>query len=659
MIKTSLCLAVLVSSAAVAVTPYYSIRSQSENIAREMVGAGWNTQINLCDMDEWYGNFSITPEWTSSFRSRYIAESLFGCNNCCLPCNTSCNTSCDTSCCSPCGPCWDNNCDDNYRVRVTGSQVAERGANDWLADNFGLPVDYKSCVTFEPKIDNFLVDFNFYLGLDEWCQGMYFRIHAPVVYTRWDLNMCECVEAQGEGNHPVGYFNKTVNGEAGNYFGIARNNLVSNFTSFISGCGVINSNDIAFNPLCYAKMDSCRRTETALADIRMALGWNFWCDECYHVGLGIYAAAPTGNKVEGNYLFEPVVGNGKHWELGGQFTSHWTFWTDECEERSCAFYLDANISHMFKAKQCRVFDLCGKPLSRYMLASKFKTPVEGLYAGDTPDVPSKQFAGIYSPVANLTYMPVDVSVGVQGDLALMFQYNHCNWSFDLGYNFWGRSCDKIECRCDCCPTFEENTWALKGDAYMYGFDTEAIDNDDVGVALSASQSLATIYAGKNTPAATDASPWYKNASVDNAQLAWNNSAGDAELYTLDSVGANAEQVYTSLDPVFIKFNDFDLCGARTKGLSHKLFVNFDYTWCDHECWVPYLGIGGEVEFAQKPCDDCCNDWCNPCGTSCSPCDTACSPCYSNCCDDNCCNDSCCTAAVSQWGIWLKGGVAFN
>jgi len=663
MLKHALCLTFLLSGTAGAVAPYYSIRSQSENIARELVGAGWNTQINLCDMDCWYGNFAITAEYAKSFKPCYIAQCLFGCwNNNCSPCATSCSTSCNPcGPCNSCGPCYDNCCDDSYVVRISGSTVEGRGGSDWLADYFGLPTDYQSCVTFEPRISNFLVDFNLYLGLDEWCQGMYFRIHAPVVHTRWDLNMCECIGNRGVLNHPAGYFNKTFDVVDTDTIGILRSNLVPSFASFISGCGVINDPTISFSPLCYAKMDCCERKKTALSDIQMALGWNFWCDCDYHVGLNIRAVAPTGNRPEGCYLFEPIVGNGKHWELGAGFTSHWDFWHDECECSCASFYFDMNITHLFKTKQCRTFDLNCKPLSRYMLAAKFKTPVENLYAGEIGPVtkPIKQFAGIYSPVANLTNIPVDVSIGVQGDLAFMLQYIHCNWSFDLGYNFWGRSCEKIECRCDCCPCFEENTWALKGDAFMYGYNTVA---EPLAVALSASQSGATICKGTNNYPDGDKTAsieYFQNPGADRRAKAWYDSAGTIELESYDSVGP--AQVYTSKDPVFISYCDFDLCGARTKGLSHKIFAHVDYTWCDNECWVPYLGVGFEAEFGHKPCDDCCyNDCntclpCNPCSTSCNPC----GPCNTNCCDNNCCDDSCCTCALSQWGVWLKGGVAFN
>jgi len=303
-----------------------------------------------------------------------------------------------------------------------------------------------------------------------------------------------------------------------------------------------------------------------------------------------------------------------------------------------------------------------------MLAAKFKTPVEDLLAG--PDssnlsMPVKQFAGEYTPVANLTTMSVDVSVGIQADLVLMFEYTRCNWSIDVGYNFWGSSCEKIEWGCDCCfPCFQENTWVLKGDAFMYGAYTP--DSTAVVVPTSASQFNSTLFCGLNNYPSGDTSAgieWYQNPGVDNRQIAWNAQSTPEQLAILKPIDGSIRPIYTSLEPVFIRFCDIDCNGARTRGLSHKLFAHFNYTWeewCGCEDWTPYLGFGFEVEFAQRCCDDCCLPCypCGPCGTTGgTTCGTSCYPCGT--CYDNCCNDCCPKCAVSQWGVWLKGGFAFG
>jgi len=656
-----------------AVAPYFRIRSQSENAARELVGAGWNFQINCCNDDRCYGNFSITPEYTHSFKPYQIAESLFCCcdkpyTSCMQPTSgDSCAFSAE-SCCNSCnmsgGLCQTPCCDNLYRIRITGSQVEGRNSCDWLADYFGLPTDYKSCVSFEPRIENFLADLNLFLGLDEWVQGLYFRVHAPIVHTRWDLNMCECIQDEGKNNHWAGYFNQTVTVVDTATYGIERSNLVPNFASFITGCGTINSPDITFNPLCHAKMYYNQCTKTGLSDIQMALGWNCCCDWDYNVGFNLRVVAPTGTTPRADYLFEPIIGNGHHWEVGGGFSSFWTWWKSQDECKLCAFYVDVNATHMFKARQCRTFDLCCKPLSRYMLAAHYKSDVENLKAGNpvgNATVPNKQFDGIYSPVANLTTMPVDVSVAVQGDLVLMMQYIHNNWSFDIGYNFWGQTCEKIEYRCDCCPLFEENSWALKGDSFMYGFNGATLKSST----LSASQTQATIGSGRNNYPDGDTSKrppilWFQNPGVDNRQPAWDTPTPSLPLIIPSPSGQHA-QVYTSKNPILIKECDIDLCSAQSRGQSHKLFGHIDYTWsCCDRC-TPYIGIGFEAEFAQQPCDNNSCATCKPystCFYACNPCGIPHeSPCCGPCCDDACCN-SCAICPLSQWGVWLKCGCAF-
>jgi len=118
----------------------------------------------------------------------------------------------------------------------------------------------------------------------------------------------------------------------------------------------------------------------------------------------------TALKVYG--FFEPIVGQGKHWELGGGLDARWVWWRSCDEDKDFTVYLDANVAHLFKARQCRTFDLCNKPLSRYMLAMKFTNSVSSLLAGDTAAAavaPKYQCAKEFTPVANITTLPVDVS----------------------------------------------------------------------------------------------------------------------------------------------------------------------------------------------------------------------------------------------------------
>lgn len=663
--------------------PRIMVRSQSVDSARELVG--WAHQVNLFDVGCLYGTFAITPEYTQSFRSNRLAQNVFG-----NIFNSTTGTSCTTG-------CFDNSCDNNdcgLSFNVTGSCVANRGSCDLLADYFGLPTDFNSTITVKPRISNFLVDFDLYLGLDEWLCGLWFRVHAPVVHAKWKLGLCETVNAAGTNAHPAGYFSNVE---------IPRANLLTNFAQFLSGAqpnfAGVAGNNVTFNPLnrqlvpnctvnsscntsCNSSCDNDGQSlkDTKLSEIQMALGWNFWqCDD-YHVGLGVRVAAPTGTRIgKCPYLFSPIIGNGHHWELGAMFTSHYTFWRGCDYDRSFGLYVDMNITHLFNTRQCRTFDLCGRgTLSSYMLAQQLTdnvTTLNGNTTGVTAGgaVPATgytasnaQFANVFTPVANLTTANVKVSIPVQVDLTAMFNYQHCGFEWDLGYNLWATSCEKIKgCARNCTTGSTTNNlvtanYALKGDSYVYGqYLANAITSPTGFTAqpLAATQSLATIHTGRNGCPETTAN--LGNPGIDNRQFAYvGTGAAAIPVYTFAAVPVNVAanpQERTSIQPVTLVDNNLDINGARAKGLTHKVFTHFSYTWeCD--CWMPYVGIGGKAEFAQGRNNDCCT---TDCITSPSLSSTVCNT-NTNCgSSTNCSNGNCARTSISEWGIWIKGGVAFN
>lgn len=651
-------LALLCSVPALAnVVPTILPRSESWQAARELVGT--RDQVNLYGKDSLYGTFFMMPGYDRTFKDHRITEMLF-CDA--LATGTTSSGCCSTNCCSS--------------IKISGSQVTSRGAKDLLADYFGLPTDFQSTISFCPQISNFFMDFNLYLGFDEWLEGLYFKIHAPFVHTRWELGFCEKNITAGVLDMPVGYFNSdlTQGGViANNPRGVLNASLLHKFEDFVANEKTPNlGTTVTFEPLRHAKMYKCTKSENKLSDIQMALGWNFWQNEDYHFGLSIRADAPTASKLRGTYLFEPLVGNGHHWALGGGVSAHWTAWRSEDEINDFSFYLEGNVEHLFKAHQCRTFDLCCKPLSRYMLAEKMTSTISGGLVATDSTAPNAQFNNLFTSVANLTTMNVDVSADVAGNVALMLAWNHRNWGFDLGYEFFGQSSEKICKRCcdDCCCTnnttsFAENTWALKGDAYVYGFINSGGLTPTLSgaTALSATENSATIFAGTNAGLANT----YTNLGVDNKKLAEATAGNLVEIgYTTTPL-----QVYSSFPSIFIKQSDIDMTGVRI--IDHKIFGHIQYNWKNHEDWIPYFGVGGEVQFGHRDskccpssCDSSCNSCCtSSCGSSCSSsCGSSCSgSCSSSCNSCNSCCDSKCNegrnAGLWVWGIWVKGGVSFD
>jgi len=589
------------------ITPKFTIRSQGANALRRMVQSVG--VMNLYDISGLNGTVAITPEYTRSIRTNDIITCLFG---------------------GPlCGAC--------DQIKIQGSRVADRDETAWLADYFYLPTDFSSTITVRPNIQSFLIDFFGYVGLDNWVSGLYAWVQAPLTWTKWNLNFCERIQAPGEFDYLAGYFSPDI---------IRRENLLQDFSSYIRGNAPqdVTQEDITvtFNGLTCAKICGSQ-SNTSLSELRVALGWNFLLCPDYHLGFNLQVSAPTGNKVDSTFFFSPQNGNDHHWEFGFGIDGHALLWQSDCEDAHFGFYCDANLTHLFKNKQTRCFDLCGKQLSRYMLAERMDAPNDAQElqsANNNTIFPTTKFNNEFAPVANITSRTVDVSIGIQADIVAMFNYTNDHWSWDIGYNLWARSNERIK-RNNHCNRFTQETWALKGDAHVFGFDT-AVGSQ--ARALSATMYSATINNGKNfgvagvTPGSATESAAITNIGIDNRTPA----AFDGNPLSTQPAPAPFNAINTSIPPVFIAESDINF--ARIKGLSNKLFTHFGYIWNRH-CNQPYLGIGFEVEFAQ-PNQIFCDDDCHSCDASCS---------------DNCStlNGDSVRCGLSQWGVWVKGGLAFN
>ena len=200
------------------------------------------------------------------------------------------------------------------------------------------------------------------------------------------------------------------------------------------------------------------------------------------------------------------------------------------------------------------------------------------------------------------------------------------------------------------------------------------------VPLSATQSAATIYNGtnqvlperiveNNATTIANTSTYDINPNVDSANYAFAisplddlgrvgplclsclkvtppfNVGGTTDRYNaLENLGY---QLKTSSAPVFLSCKDINM--SRTRGLSHTLFTNIAWQFNVCDSWEPYFGLGAAFEIGKTSCSNCCDS--SMCCVGC--CDNRCTPGTNSCCN------SCIDCAVSQWSVWLKGGVAFG
>jgi len=650
---------------------HYPIRPQGRSKDRQLVATTRYTHND----DEQLIKFTATAttEYMRSYKPDEILHYLFG------PDVKASWSAPGGTCCSAPSSCM-------RTIHIQGSEITNRDPCAWFADYFYLPRDFDATVSFSPRITNILVDFDFYLHLNGCMKGLYARAYGPVVNAQWDLNMCETVSLNADskttGGYPLGYF-ATVP--------IPKNKLVQSFTTYAAG-GVPSddyqagqvipyppnidyaqpedaAHHITFHPLNAARMCPFVCRKTGFADIRFELGWNMLtCDE-YHFGLDIQCAIPSGKRTNPFILFDPIIGNGRHWELGGGLTAHYVFWKNEEESCHIAGHFDANLTHIFKAREPRTFDLRGKPNSCYMLASLYRAndgtpPFEQLYVSGTDqatcgDTPSHLFALEYAPVANLTTLNVRVSNDLHADLVAMLSLYTEHVSFDIGYNFWARTTEVIdftdpfnECTrrmgVICNPGQQGSRWALKGDARMFGYvshyDTElppqpvrsnppvAFDHGSPQ-ALSATESKADMYGGTNN-VSLDFSSNDLNNTIDNTAPANVCKIEDEipNVYVLNNEpDSEAGIIQTSYEPEFLSYDLLDIVTPRQ--MSHKFFTNLALI-CDRESWHPFLSVGAFAEVGRNK--DC----------------RTCPPCPYN-------LVSRIECALTQWAVFFKIGVAFE
>lgn len=357
---------------------FFSPRSQSENSAREIVG--WHPYIHRYDTDDIYATFAVTPVFSHSIRRERIADAMFG----------------------------------NSILFISGSQIERRGNIDLLADYFGLSPAFESTVALDPYIQNVMGDLQLYVGFDNIAHGLFFSLHAPVVLTRWHLKLRESVFATGEDTpFPAGYMD----------VGEVKPAALS-FTQAIQGVVFGQMQD----PLAFGKM-GVSRSKSGFSDLQMGFGYDVVSKETGHVGFAALVRAPTGSHTESDILFAPLIGNGKHWEFGLGFTGKVRVWEKDGEQQ--LFFLgDFNLTHIFKARQKRSFDLCLNGFgSRYLLVKEFTSTGE--------------YTGQLSPLINHTTLDCNVWNDYQFDISVAFGYLYNRFTLDIGYNGWIRAKEKI------------------------------------------------------------------------------------------------------------------------------------------------------------------------------------------------------------------------
>jgi len=466
----------------------FSPRAQHDNAARDI--SGWHPYIHRYNAEKNYLSFAVTPSYNQSLRPERISLALFN----------------------------------NDTFSVTGSQVPDRdNTNELLADYFGLSPDFSSDVFFKPCIKNLLIDGVIYFGFDSWAKGLYLQLRTLGVWTQWDLHMSEQVLEPGITTpFPAGYMGTQATPAP-----------YTSFTQALKG----TQSYAEVEKLQFGKINGAQSI-SGISDVEIVFGYDFISREDAHFGMNVRVNAPTGSRTKGKYFFEPRVGNGKLWECGLGFTGHVKVWEKDGDQE-LGFFVDANFTHFCKGKEHRSFDFLQTGtqatqigfFSRYILAKEFNN--DGMF--DEKILPS----------INFTTLACNVHVDLQVDAVLMFGYTYKDFLFDIGYNGWIRSREKVSLR-ECIPA---QRYGLKGVQYAINPITHTPSN--------LTESKATIFETQPIIIPDDPSP------------------------------------------VFVTTQDLNLRSAASPLLlTHKFFWHFAHAFTNkpYRSSIPFLGIGAEIEF---------------------------------------------------------------
>lgn len=247
-------------------------------------------------------------------------------------------------------------------------------------------------------------------------RGFWLSVSAPIMHVKNSMNFCENVINDGGGADEA-----------------ANNVVVANMTQAFSQPAW------NFGKIC---ADSSMK-KTGLGDIEFKIGYEWLQHEPAHMESYFGLVIPTGNKQEGEYVFEPIVGRGKYFGVMFGSCLGLEIWNSEAGDKNIRFELANHTEILLKRKQVRSFDLKNRPWSRYL---PVYLNVEEATA-DAALTPPTFATNASTPGINLFTQQVKVTPGLTHDINTAFVFSVRRFQGEVGYNFLAKRAEKVELEC--------------------------------------------------------------------------------------------------------------------------------------------------------------------------------------------------------------------
>jgi hypothetical protein len=181
-----------------------------------------------------------------------------------------------------------------------------------------------------------------------------------------------------------------------------------------------------------------KKSSNGISDLDFIVAYEFWFEHNRSVILNLGLTIPTGNEPKGEYLFEPIRGDGGHWGLRGAYEGNYRFY--EKNDKVFELFFDLSYKYLFSKTQKRVLGIKGANWGQYYLLGRKGAQNEPLI-----------------PAANVLTKNVKVSPGsqLQADIKFLFKPS-ANFGLTAGYNILFREGEEVKLK----DSFLNDTYAV-------------------------------------------------------------------------------------------------------------------------------------------------------------------------------------------------------
>lgn len=295
----------------------------------------------------------------------------------------------------------------HFNIRTVNENFASRICIIPHQEVFGIGICYKQALSHKCNGET----------------GFWFEGSLPIMRVQNHVQLCEVIENDGGG--------PALNPDGTVEIGLDNSPRVASMKKAFAQCNWR-----------YGRIPNKKLTKWGVADMELKIGYDsINCGTCaMNSYLGL--VAPTGTRVRGKTLFEPILGNNHHFgvQLGSSISVELWKWC----RYMVTWYLDNDTRYLFSNHQVRSFDLIGKPWGRYQ--ETYKSSEAAAMAFNTANENSGTSGiNIFTQCVRVSpHMSSNVNTG----FLLSRQGNCSSWLFEGGWNWFARQGEVVELECN-------------------------------------------------------------------------------------------------------------------------------------------------------------------------------------------------------------------